>query len=59
MAEDSSTENVNPALVAEIVSSYVGKNSIAVDQIGPLIEFIVSSAASARMHQHRLRRKRN
>ena len=37
MAEDSSTEKVNPRLVAEIVSSYVGKTSIAVDQIGPLI----------------------
>ena len=35
MAEDSSTEKVNPRLVAEIVSSYVGKTSIAVDQIGP------------------------
>ena len=37
MAEDSSTEKVNPRLVAEIVSSYVGKTSVAVDQIGPLI----------------------
>jgi predicted transcriptional regulator len=37
MAEDSSTEKVNPRLVADIVSSYVGKTSIAVDQIGPLI----------------------
>ena len=37
MAEDSSTEKVYPRLVAEIVSSYVGKTSIAVDQIGPLI----------------------
>jgi predicted transcriptional regulator len=37
MAEDRSTEKVNPRLVAEIVSSYVGKTSIAVDQIGPLI----------------------
>ena len=37
MAEDNSTEKVNPRLVAEIVSSYVGKTSVAVDQIGPLI----------------------
>jgi predicted transcriptional regulator len=37
MAEDSNPEKVNPRLVAEIVSSYVRKTSIAVDQIGPLI----------------------
>jgi predicted transcriptional regulator len=37
MAEDSSIEKVNPGLVAEIVSRYVAKNSIAIDQIGGLI----------------------
>jgi predicted transcriptional regulator len=36
MAEGSS-ENVDPHLVAEIVRSYVAKNSVAVDQIGGLI----------------------
>ena len=36
-AEDRSTEKVNPGLVAEIVRSYVAKNSIAVDQISGLI----------------------
>ena len=37
MAEDSSSQNVNPHLVAEIVSSYVAKNSVAIDQLGGLI----------------------
>lgn len=37
MAEDNSSLNVDPHLVAEIVSSYVAKNSIAVDQLGGLI----------------------
>src|ERR1700753_4508804 len=37
MAEDGSSQNVNPRLVAEIVRSYVGKNSVAVDQLGGLI----------------------
>ena len=46
MVEDSSTEKVNPGLVAEIVSSYVGKNSIAVDQIGPLIATIHRALSS-------------
>src|SRR5271165_427424 len=40
MAEDSSIEKVNPGLVAEIVSRYVAKNSIAIDQIGGLIESV-------------------
>jgi hypothetical protein len=37
MADDSSTQKVDPSLVAEIVASYVAKNSIGVDQIGSLI----------------------
>ena len=37
MAEGSSSQNVDPHLVAEIVSSYVAKNSIEVDQLGGLI----------------------
>jgi hypothetical protein len=34
MAEGSGSQKVNPNLVAEIVSSYVAKNSIPVDQVG-------------------------
>ena len=37
MTEDNGAETVNPGLVAEIVRSYLAKNSIAVDQIGGLI----------------------
>jgi predicted transcriptional regulator len=37
MAEDNSSQNVNPHLVAAIVRGYVAKNSIAVDQLGGLI----------------------
>ena len=37
MAEDSSSQKVDPHLVADIVRSYVSKNSIAVDQLGGLI----------------------
>ena len=37
MAEDSSSQNVDPHLVAEIVSRYVAKNSVAIDQLGGLI----------------------
>ena len=37
MAEDSSSQSIDPRLVAEIVSSYVAKNSVAVDQLGRLI----------------------
>jgi predicted transcriptional regulator len=36
-ADDSSAQKVDPNLVAEIVRSYVGQNTIAVDQIGGLI----------------------
>ena len=37
MAEDSSSQTVDSNLVAEIVSSYVRKNSVAIDQLGGLI----------------------
>jgi predicted transcriptional regulator len=37
MADDSSAQKVDPNLVAEIVRSYVGQNSIGFDQIGGLI----------------------
>jgi predicted transcriptional regulator len=37
MAEDSSSQNVDPHLVAEIIRGYVAKNSVAVDQLGGLI----------------------
>jgi predicted transcriptional regulator len=37
MADDSSPPKVDPGLVAEIVSSYVGKNPIGIDQIGSLM----------------------
>ena len=37
MADDKSSQNVNPHLIAVIVRSYVAKNSIAVDQLGGLI----------------------
>src|SRR5271154_6387214 len=37
MADDSSAQKVDASLVAEIVSSYVAKNSVGVDQIPVLI----------------------
>ena len=37
MAEDSAAQKVNSSLVAQIVRSYVGKNSVGVDQIADLI----------------------
>src|SRR5271168_4987106 len=37
MAEGSGSQKVNPSLVAKIVSSYVAKNSVPVDQVGGLI----------------------
>jgi predicted transcriptional regulator len=37
MTDDNSTQKVDLSRVAEIVSSYVAKNSIGVDQIGGLI----------------------
>jgi predicted transcriptional regulator len=40
MAEGSGSQKVNPNLVAEIVSSYVAKNSVPVDQVAGLIATI-------------------
>jgi predicted transcriptional regulator len=40
MAEGSGSQKVNPNLVAEIVSNYVAKNSVPVDQVGGLIAAI-------------------
>ncbi len=37
MDDDSSEQKVDPSVVAEIVSNYVAKNTIAIDQIGGLI----------------------
>lgn len=37
MVDDSGAQKVDPGLVVEIVSSYVAKNSVAVDQLGGLI----------------------
>ena len=37
MAETGRAQNVDPGLVAEIVRSYVAKNSVAADQLGNLI----------------------
>jgi predicted transcriptional regulator len=40
MAETGRARNVDPGLVAEIVRSYVAKNSIAADQLGNLIAMV-------------------
>jgi predicted transcriptional regulator len=40
MADAGSTQKADPILVAEIVRSYVAKNSIGIDQIGPLISTV-------------------
>jgi predicted transcriptional regulator len=40
MDNDSGEQKVDPSMVAEIVRSYVAKNSIAIDQIGGLIESV-------------------
>ena len=40
MGEGNGSRKVNPNLVAEIVSSYVAKNSVPVDQVGGLITAI-------------------
>ena len=40
MAEGSGSQKVNPNLVAEIVSNYVAKNSVPVDQVEGLIAAI-------------------
>jgi hypothetical protein len=62
MADASSTQKADPILVAEIVRSYVAKNSIAVDEIGPLIMTVhrtlaVSAAASRSLPRNRRRRR--
>ena len=46
MAEESSSQNVDPHLVAEIVSSYVAKNSIEIDQLGGLIATVHQTLSS-------------
>ena len=48
MAEGSGSLKVNPNLVAEIVSSYVAKNSVPVDQVGGLTCCDTSDAERAR-----------
>ena len=40
MAEGNGSQKVNPNLVPDIVSSYVAKNSVPVDQVGGLIAAI-------------------
>ncbi len=40
MADAGSTHKADPILVTEIVRSYVAKNSIAIDEIGPLISTV-------------------
>lgn len=45
MPEESSSQNVDPRLVAEIVSSYVGKNGVAMDQLGGLIASVHQTLA--------------
>jgi predicted transcriptional regulator len=40
MADADRTQKADPILVTEIVRSYVAKNSIAVDEIGPLISMV-------------------
>ncbi len=40
MADADSTQKADPILVTEIVRSYVAKNSIAIDEIGPLISMV-------------------
>ncbi len=46
MADDDSAQKVDPSLVAEIVSSYVGKNSIRIDQLGALIATVHRTLSS-------------
>ena len=48
MDDDSSEQKVDPSMVAEIVSRYVAKNSIAIDQIGGLIDVGTSHAQRSR-----------
>lgn len=46
MADESSGQKLDPGLVAEIVRSYVAKNSIGVDQIGGLIATVHRTLSS-------------
>jgi predicted transcriptional regulator len=46
MADDSSAQKVDPSLVAEIVSSYVAQNSIAMDQVAGLIATVHRTLSS-------------
>ena len=46
MAETGRAQNVDPGLVAEIVRSYVAKNSVAVDQLGNLIATVQRALSS-------------
>jgi predicted transcriptional regulator len=50
MAEDSSSRNVDPHLVAEIVGSYVAKNKIAADQLGGLIATVYQALSGLGMN---------
>ena len=46
MAEAGHAQKVDPGLVAEIVRSYVAKNSVAVDQVGELIATVQRALSS-------------
>ena len=46
MAEAGRAQKVDPNLVAEIVRSYVAKNSVAVDQVGELIATVQRALSS-------------
>ena len=46
MAETGRAQNVDPGLVAEIVRSYVAKNSVAADQLGNLIATVQRALSS-------------
>jgi len=46
MAETGRARNVDPGLVAEIVRSYVAKNSVAADQLGHLIVTVQRALSS-------------
>ena len=46
MAETGRARNVDPGLVAEIVRSYVAKNSVAADQLGNLIVTVQRALSS-------------
>ena len=46
MADETSSQNVDPHLVAEIVRGYVTKNSVAIDQLGGLIATVHQTLSS-------------